>query len=233
MNWRLSALDRYTLISNSDSHSAQRIGREANVFNCALDYDELITVLKTKDASKFLYTIEFFPEEGKYHFDGHRNCNQRLSPKETKALNGICPVCRRPLTVGVMHRVELLADREEGYVPERAVPYRNLIPLEEIIAAARGAQVGTSAVREEYFKLCREFGGEFNVLLDVPIADLARTASPRVVDGLRRVREGQVVINPGYDGVFGEIHIFEEASATAAAEPALPLEEAASQIRLF
>jgi len=234
MNWRLSELDRVMLVSNSDAHSPAKLGREANVFELDdLDYGELVRILREKDTARFLYTIEFFPEEGKYHFDGHRNCNQRLSPKETKALNGICPVCRRPLTVGVMHRVELLADREEGYVPERAVPYRNLIPLEEIIAEARGAQVGTSAVREEYLKLCREFGGEFNVLLDVPLDDLARTASPRTVEGLRRVREGQVVIKPGYDGVFGEIHIFEEASAPTAEEPAHPLEEAAAQIRLF
>jgi len=222
------------LVSNSDAHSPAKLGREANVFELDdLDYGELVGVLREKDTARFLYTIEFFPEEGKYHFDGHRNCNQRLSPKETKALNGICPVCRRPLTVGVMHRVELLADRAEGYVPEGAVPYRNLIPLEEIVAAARGAQVGTGAVREEYFKLCREFGGEFTVLLDVPLEQVARVASARVVEGLRRVREGQVVIKPGYDGVFGETYIFEEGPARPAEEPALPLEEAGSQIRLF
>lgn len=233
MNWRLSELDGVMLVSNSDAHSPAKLGREANVFEMDADYAELVRILRERDTSRFLYTIEFFPEEGKYHFDGHRNCNQRLSPKETKAYGGICPVCRRPLTVGVMHRVGSLADREEGYVPEGAVPYRNLIPLEEIIAEARGAAVGTGAVREEYFTLCREFRGEFNVLLDVPLGDLASTASPRVVEGLRRVREGQVVIKPGYDGVFGEIHIFEGSTAQAADDEALPSEETASQIRLF
>lgn len=233
MNWRLSELDRVMLMSNSDAHSPAKLGREANVFEMDLDYGELVRIFREKDTSRFLYTIEFFPEEGKYHFDGHRNCSQRLAPKEAKALNNVCPVCRRPLTVGVLHRVEMLADREEGYVPEAAVPYRNLIPLEEIVAEARGAGVGTGGVREEYLTLCREFGGEFSVLLDVPLDDLARTASPRVVEGMRRVREGQVLIKPGYDGVFGEIHIFEEPASPAAQEPVLAGEEAASQIRLF
>ena len=233
MNWRLSELDRVMLMSNSDAHSPAKLGREANVFEMDLDYGELVRIFREKDTSRFLYTIEFFPEEGKYHFDGHRNCSQRLAPKEAKALNNVCPVCRRPLTVGVLHRVEMLADREEGYVPEAAVPYRNLIPLEEIVAEARGAGVGTGGVREEYLTLCREFGGEFAVLLDVPMDDLARTASPRVVEGLRRVREGQVLIKPGYDGVFGEVHIFEAPKSPAAQEPVLAGEEAASQIRLF
>jgi len=234
MNWRLSELDRVLLVSNSDAHSPAKLGREANVFEMdVLDYHELVRILRERDVSRFLYTIEFFPQEGKYHFDGHRNCNQRLAPRETRALQGICPVCRRPLTVGVMHRVELLADREEGYVPEGAVPYRSLIPLEEIIAEALGAQVGTAAVREEYLRLCREFGGEFRVLLDVPPEELARVASPRVVEGLRRVREGQVHIVPGYDGVFGEIRIFAEAPAVAAEESLLPREPAGSQMRLF
>ncbi|MDR7475117.1 MAG: endonuclease Q family protein [Armatimonadota bacterium] len=234
MNWRLSELDRVLLVSNSDAHSPAKLGREANVFEMdVLDYHELVRILRERDVSRFLYTIEFFPQEGKYHFDGHRSCNQRLAPRETKALQGICPVCRRPLTVGVMHRVELLADREEGYVPEGAVPYRSLIPLEEIIAAARGTQVGTAAVREEYLHLCREFGGEFRVLLDVPPEELARVASPRVVEGLRRVREGQVRIVPGYDGVFGEIQMFEEAPSPAAEEPLPSREPAGSQMRLF
>ncbi|MDQ7827509.1 MAG: endonuclease Q family protein [Armatimonadota bacterium] len=233
MNWRLSELDRVALVSNSDAHSPAKLGREANVFEMAeLDYGELVRILRQRDTRGFLYTIEFFPEEGKYHYDGHRNCGLRLTPKETRALGGVCPTCRRPLTVGVMHRVELLADREEGFVPEGAVPYRNLIPLEEVIAEARGAQVGTGAVREEYLTLCREFGGEFRVLLDVPLEEVARHASPRVVEGLRRMREGCVVIKPGYDGVFGEIHLFEEAEEVRA-ELLPDREEAAAQISLF
>ncbi len=210
MNWRLSELDQVMLVSNSDAHSPPKLGREANVFDCEPDYFEILRILREKDTSRFLYTIEFFPEEGKYHYDGHRACNSRLTPKDTRAAGGRCPVCGRPTTVGVLHRVERLADREEGYVPEGAVPYRNMIPLEEIIAEANGAQPGTMGVREEYFNLCKLFGGEFSILLDVPPEELARHTSPRIAEGLRRVREGRVSIAPGYDGVFGEINIFKD-----------------------
>ncbi|MBI4277778.1 MAG: DNA helicase UvrD [Armatimonadetes bacterium] len=208
MNWRLSALDRVGLMSNSDAHSPAKLGREANVFDMEPDYFQLLRILRERDRSKFLFTIEFFPEEGKYHYDGHRACNQRLAPKETKSHGGLCPVCRRPLTVGVMHRVELLADRDEGFKPPNAIPYRNLIPLEEIIAEALGQQPGTAGVREEYLRLCQRLGGEFSVLMHVPLEEVGRYTRPRVVEGLRRVREGRVHIAPGYDGVFGEIHIF-------------------------
>ena len=231
MNWRLSQLDRVVLVSNSDAHSPAKLGREANVFDAEPDYYELMRIIREKDTSKLLYTVEFFPEEGKYHYDGHRNCNARLTPQEAKARGNRCPVCGRPVTVGVIHRVEDLADREEGYVPEGVAPYRNLIPLEEIIAEAVGAQVGTSAVREEYFKLCAQLGNEFAVLLDVSLEDLARHTTPRIVEGVRRVREGQVEIKPGYDGVYGEIRIFGETPATAA-EPEKKEEEPA-QISLF
>src|SRR5574341_661918 len=210
MNWRLSELDRVMLVSNSDAHSPAKLGREANVFGCELDYYEIMRVLREKDTSRFLYTIEFFPEEGKYHYDGHRNCNRRLTPRETKGFGGKCPVCGKAPTVGVLHRVEALADREDGYVPEGAVPYRNLVPLEEIVAEAQGAQPGTARVREEYFKLCEVFGGEFNVLLDAPVEEVWKHTTPRIAEGLRRVREGQVHIAPGYDGVFGEISIFKD-----------------------
>jgi uncharacterized protein (TIGR00375 family) len=210
MNWRLSELDAVALVSNSDAHSPAKLGREANVFDCDLDYVEIISALRERDGSKFLSTIEFFPEEGKYHFDGHRGCNVRFSPRETLAARGICPVCSRPLTVGVMSRVEALADRPTG-VADGRIPFRNLIPLEEIIAEALGAQPGTGAVRDEYLRLVQAFAGEFSVLLDAPLDEVSRHTRPRVVDGLRRVREGRVVIRPGYDGVFGEIHIFEGA----------------------
>lgn len=215
MNWRLSELDRVVLVSNSDAHSPAKLGREANVFACELDYFEIVRVLRAKDTAKFLYTIEFFPEEGKYHYDGHRACNRRMTPRETAAHGGRCPVCGRPPTVGVLHRVEVLADREEGFVPEGAVPYRNLVPLEEIVAEAMGAQPGTAAVREEYYKLCTAFGGEFAVLLDVPVDEVRRVSTARVAEGLRRVREGQVAIAPGYDGVFGTISIFAEGEPPA------------------
>lgn len=210
MNWRLSELDRVMLMSNSDAHSPPKLGREANVFACELDYFEIMRVLREKDTSRFLYTLEFFPEEGKYHYDGHRNCNRRMTPKETEGFSGRCPVCGKSPTIGVLHRVELLADRDEGFVPEGAVPYRNLIPLEEIIAEANGARPGTVGVREEYFKLCEAFGGEFNLLLDTPVEEVRKHTTLRVAEGLRRVREGRVHIAPGYDGVFGEISIFKD-----------------------
>lgn len=234
MNWRLSQLDRVMLVSNSDAHSPAKLGREANVFEMSEpDYYEMMRVLREKDTSKFLYTVEFFPEEGKYHYDGHRNCNTRLTPSETKAAGNRCPVCRRPVTVGVMHRVEDLADREAGYVPAGAVPYRNLIPLEEIIAEAKGAQVGTGAVREEYLRLCARLGSEFAVLLDVPPDELVKHTTPRIAEGIRRVREGQVQIKPGYDGVYGEIHIYGDAPAReAAAEDEKKIEQPA-QTTLF
>jgi uncharacterized protein (TIGR00375 family) len=223
MNWRLAELDRVMLVSNSDAHSPAKLGREANVFACAPDYFEILRILREKDTSRFLYTIEFFPEEGKYHYDGHRNCSSRMTPKETKANGNRCPVCGRTPTVGVLHRVEDLATRDDGYVPEGAVPYRNLIPLEEIIAEANGSRPGTAGVREEYLKLCGLFGGEFSVLLDVPVEEVARHTTPRIAEGLRRVREGRVSIAPGYDGVFGEISIFkdgEEVRESAVAGPA-------------
>ncbi len=222
MNWRLSELDRVMLMSNSDAHSPPKLGREANVFACEPDYFEIMRILREKDTSRFLYTLEFFPEEGKYHYDGHRNCNRRLTPKETKAAGGRCPVCGRSPTVGVLHRVELLADREEGYVPEGAVPYRNLVPLEEIIAEANGSRPGTAGVREAYLKLCEAFDGEFNVLLDAPVEEVRKHATLRIAEGLRRVREGHVHIAPGYDGVFGEISIFKEGEEVreVVAEPA-------------
>jgi len=207
MNWRLSALDRFSLISNSDSHSPSKIGREANVFNCGLDYQSIRDVLKTKDKTKFLYTIEFFPEEGKYHFDGHRLCGIRFSPKETLEHKGICPKCRKPLTVGVMSRVERLADRPEGFVPENAVPFKNLIPFEEIIADAKGVAKGSVAVEREYKNYIARFGSEFNILLHASEQELAQGLPKPVVDRIIKMRHGKVTIQPGYDGEYGIISI--------------------------
>jgi len=210
MNWRLSSLDRITLISCSDAHSPSHIGREANVFNCELSYFEIIKAIKEKDKNKFLYTIEFYPEEGKYHYDGHRNCGVSFSPKETKKYNGICPVCGRPLTIGVLNRVEQLADRPEGFVPENAIPFKSLIPLEEIIADALGQGVGTIEVEKEYKNLIEKFENEFNVLMNVPRSDLEAVTLPEIAEGIIRAREGKVFIEPGYDGVYGKIRIFQK-----------------------
>jgi uncharacterized protein (TIGR00375 family) len=209
MNWRLSALDRITLISNSDAHSPNKLGREANVFNCDMNYHEIMDAIKKKDRNRFLYTIEFFPEEGKYHYDGHRACNVLLSPSETKEHKGICPVCKRPLTVGVMNRVEELADREDGFVPEGAIPSRHLIPLQEIIADALNTGVNTAKVKKEYERLTSS-STEFEILLDLPEDDLYRLTESRIAEGIIRVRKGEIKITPGYDGVYGSIDIFHE-----------------------
>ena len=211
MNWRVSFLDKITLISNSDAHSPQKLGREANVFDTDLSYQGIVEAIKNKDKEKFLYTIEFYPEEGKYHFDGHRNCNVKLSPKEAKKYNNLCPVCGKPLTLGVLHRVEELADREEGFIPQDAIPYKSLVPLEEIIAEALSQSPGTKEVLKEYQNLIGEFGSEFEVLLNVSEGDLKSATLPEIAQGIIRVRKGEVKIEPGFDGVFGKVRIFSEA----------------------
>lgn len=210
MNWRLSALDRITLISNSDSHSPQKIGREANVFDTEISYPKIIEAIKSKSPEKFLYTIEFFPQEGKYHYDGHRNCDIRVSPQESRKYNNTCPVCGKPLTIGVLNRVEQLADRPEGFRPENVIPFKSLIPLNEIIADALEQGVGTIEVKRNYKKLTKNFGNEFEVLLNVKREDLEKATLPEIAEGIVRVREGKVHITPGFDGVYGKIRIFSE-----------------------
>ena len=209
MNWRLSCLDRITLISNSDSHSPQKIGREANVFNCELDYRTIREVLKTKDKKRFLYTIEFFPQEGKYHFDGHRLCGICWSPKETKENRGLCPKCKRPVTVGVMNRVEQLADRPEGFIPHNAIPYKNLIPLDEIIAEAKGIAKDSLSIERDYRSIVSKFGNEFEVLMKVPEEELRKNLAFRIAEGIMRMRQGKINIRPGFDGEYGKISIFD------------------------
>jgi uncharacterized protein (TIGR00375 family) len=208
MNWRWSALDKLTLISNSDAHSPSKLGREANCFACALEYPEIIRVIKEKDPAGLLFTVEFFPEEGKYHYDGHRNCKVLLAPYESRAYDNICPVCGRKLTVGVMHRVEELADRPEGFNPPEAIPAIHLIPLEEIIAEALGQGTGTKGVNQEYMRLVEGGGSEFAVLIDLPPEEIERIAPPRIYEGIMRVRKGELQITPGHDGVYGQINIF-------------------------
>jgi uncharacterized protein (TIGR00375 family) len=209
MNWRLSALDRFSLISNSDSHSPAKIGREANVFDCSLDYKTIREVLQKKDKNRFLYTIEFFPEEGKYHFDGHRLCGMRWSPQETKQNNGRCPKCGKPVTIGVMNRIEQLADRPPGYVPSGAIPYKNLIPLDEIIADYRGVSKISVVVEREYRSLIAKFKTESNIMLKLPAEELRKGLSTRLAEGILRVRQGKVNIKPGFDGEYGVISAFD------------------------
>ncbi len=209
MNWRLSALDRFTLISNSDSHSPSKIGREANVFNCELSYNAIREVLRTKDKEKFLYTIEFFPEEGKYHFDGHRLCAVRLSPQQTKENKGLCPKCGKPVTIGVMSRVDKLADRSEGYRPSNAIAFKNLIPFDEIIAQTKGVAANSVAVERDYRGFIARFGTEFDILLKATPQDLIKGLPKRLADGVLKMRQGKVNINPGFDGEYGKISLFD------------------------
>jgi uncharacterized protein (TIGR00375 family) len=210
MNWRLSALDRITLISNSDSHSPNRLGREANAFDCGLEYGEIIETLRAKDPRRFLFTIEFFPEEGKYHYDGHRDCGVIFSPSQTEAHQSLCPKCRKRLTIGVLHRVGELADRPEGFVPKNALPSIHLIPLEEVLAEALGVKVGTKAVETEYERVVERGGSEFQILLDATPEELASYVPPRVLEAIVRMRQGKVSIIPGHDGVYGKISLFPE-----------------------
>ena len=207
MNWRLSALDKITLISNSDAHSPAKIGREANVFNCDLNYNQIIKCLREKDRSKLLFTVEFFPEEGKYHYDGHRNCDILFSPSESRNNDNICPVCKKRLTIGVMHRVETLSDRPKGFLPEGAIPARHLVPLEEIIAEVLECGVNTATVRREYEKMIVKGGDEFNILLDLSRDELTGLTQSNILEGIMKVREGKLKIIPGCDGVYGKISV--------------------------
>jgi len=166
MNWRLSQLDKITLISNSDAHSLAKLGREANVFDVELSYTAIADAIKTKDKNKFLYTIEFFPEEGKYHYDGHRMCNISLTPKQSKKYSNICPKCSKPLVIGVLNRVEALADRPVGFLPKNAIPFKNLIPLNEVIAESIGVSVSSKRVLEYYNNLIKNLGNELKILLE-------------------------------------------------------------------
>jgi uncharacterized protein (TIGR00375 family) len=207
MNWRLSALDKYALVSNSDCHSfwPWRIGREANVFEMEkLTYDSFIGVMKERDPRKFLCTIEVDPSYGKYHLDGHRNCGVCMEPKESLKARKMCPKCGREMTIGVLNRVEELADRPEGHRPKGAIPFKSLIPLSEIIAAVSGGQPHGKKAWQVFNVLIGEFGSEFNVLLDAPRERIAELTGGKLADAIMQVREGRIQIKAGYDGVYGE-----------------------------
>ena len=208
MLWRLPDIRKITVISNSDAHSPEKIGREANVFDTDLDYYSITEALKTRKG--FIETIEFYPQEGKYYGDGHRACNIYMDSKDSLRYNEICPVCGKPLTVGVMNRIEKLADKPEGFVPENAVPFRSIVPLKEIIGEALGVGSGTKGVNIEYQKLISAFKSEFNILLDVSFESLKEVISSNIVEGIKRAREGKVSISPGFDGEYGKVKIFSE-----------------------
>lgn len=214
MNWLLSSNDRFTLVSNSDSHSAWpwRLGREANVFELEpFSYREIIDAIRKKDAKRFKFTIETPPAFGKYHYSGHRMCGISLAPQEAMRLGNICPKCGRKLTIGVEQRVEELADRPVGFKPEGAIPFMHLLPLSEIIAAVLGdISIASKRVWEVYNAVVDRFGDEYSVLIDVPRERLVEVVDPRIAEAIIRVREGQVKVVPGYDGVYGKLIIFPE-----------------------
>lgn len=207
MNWRLSQLDRVALVSNSDAHSPNpwRLGREANVFELGrVTYDEVFDAVRKKDGSRFLFTIEVDPSYGKYHFSGHRKCGVSVSPDEAVRLSNKCPKCGRKLTVGVLQRVEELADRPDGFMPENAIPFKSLLPLYEVISFATGVnRLYAKAVIEEQDKLIRTFGSELTVLLDASEGELSKATKESVVRAILALREGRVEFEPGYDGVYG------------------------------
>jgi len=214
MNWRLSALDKLTLLSNSDAHSLPNLGREANVFELTkeeISYDGIYNAIKNKTSDRLKFTIEFYPEEGMYHYDGHRDCNIRLAPNETKKHKGICPVCKKPLTIGVLNRVEELADRTAGFQPENSPGFKKLVELDKIIAEALNVKSRQSSkVKSEYNNLIQNLGTELSILLDVDIDAIRKVAGSKIAEGVKNMRDGNLTVLPGYDGQYGEVKIFDK-----------------------
>jgi len=208
MNQRLSLLDTVTLISYSDAHSPSKLGREANIFDTEISYKDLTDAIKTRKG--FAGTVEFFPEEGKYHYDGHRTCGVSLSPEETVRHNYLCPVCGRKVTVGVMHRVEKLADRKEGCHLQDAPPFYSVIPLQEIIAEVSKKGVSTKTVIDQYLQIIEKLGDELRILLDHPLDDIEHAGSPMLREAISRMRNGRIHVTPGFDGEYGKVKIFGE-----------------------
>ena len=207
MNWRISGLDRYQLVSNSDAHSPSRLGREANLLDIDCSYEGLYQAIQTGKGLEG--TVEFFPEEGKYHFDGHRKCGVSLSPTEAERLGGICPVCGKKLTMGVDHRVEQLADREEGFVKEDGRKYESLVPLPEVISACMGYSTASKKVQGCFEQMLQKLGTEFDILRNVSAEDIKSCAGERIAEGIENVRTGHVKRIPGYDGEYGKIELFD------------------------
>ena len=215
MIWRIPDARKLTLVSNSDAHSLKNIAREANVFEGEdISYKSIVDAIKrgsgvdNNNSLRLAYTIEFYPQEGKYYYDGHRKCNVSLSPQESKKYNNICPVCGRPLTIGVLNRVEQLADKPVGYMEDNAIPFKSLVPLKVIISEVFGKGKETKQVDKEYKKLITQFGSELNILLNVDQDALQESTVPLIAEGIIRIREGKVRIEPGYDGFYGKVSVF-------------------------
>lgn len=207
MNWKLSDLDRFTLLSNSDAHSPSKLGREANLLDTELSYDAMFDAFKT--GTGFLGTYEFYPQEGKYHHDGHRKCDISMEPGETQKHNNTCPECGKPLTVGVLHRVEALADREEPKQPGRATDYQYIIPLPEVLGEIEDVGAKSQTVRKKFRRTISSFGNEFSLLHNVPIKDIRQNAGAVLAEAVKRIRRNEVHPQAGYDGVYGVIKVFE------------------------
>ena len=208
MNWRISKLDRYQLVSNSDAHSPSKLGREANLLDIDCSYEGLYRAIQTGEGLEG--TVEFFPEEGKYHFDGHRKCGVSLSPVEAERLGGICPVCGKKLTMGVDHRVEQLADRAEGFVKKDGKKYESLVPLPEVISACMGYSTASKKVQGCFEQRIQTVGTECDIMRNVPSEDIKSCAGERIAEGIENVRTGNVKRIPGYDGEYGKIELFDE-----------------------
>ena len=208
MNWRISKLDRYQLVSNSDAHSPSKLGREANLLDIDCSYEGLYRAFETGEG--LVGSVEFFPEEGKYHFDGHRKCGVSLSPVEAERLGGICPVCGKKLTMGVDHRVEQLADRAEAFVKKDGKKYESLVPLPEVISTCMGYSAASKKVQGCFEQMIQTLGTEFDILRNVPSEDIKSCAGERIAEGIENVRTGNVKRIPGYDGEYGKIELFDE-----------------------
>lgn len=208
MNWRLKQLDGLTITSGSDAHSLPKLAREANILNCEISYKEIIDAIRTND-ERFVGTLEFFPEEGMYHLDGHRKCSVRLTPKQSKAKNLICPVCGNKLVIGVMHRVDDLADRPEGYIPKNHKVVESIVPIIEIIAEVKNVKsIHSKTVVDEYDRVIASLGDDFTILRHRSVDEIAKTGFPELAVAIDKIRKKDIFIDPGYDGVYGIVKIF-------------------------
>ncbi|MEM1223937.1 MAG: endonuclease Q family protein, partial [Verrucomicrobiota bacterium] len=208
MNRMVSSLDRFTLVSNSDAHSPGKIGREASAFDCELGYEPIMQALASGEG--YGGTVEFFPEEGKYHMDGCRNCGIRLNPRETEACGASCPGCGKPVTVGVLNRVSELADRDKPKLAPTEPAFSSFIPLPEVLSELEGVGVNSKRVRGAYEDVINSLGSELFILSQAPVDEISKACSPLFGEAIRRMREGEVIRQSGYDGEYGVIRVFEE-----------------------
>ncbi|HSX58530.1 MAG TPA: endonuclease Q family protein [Candidatus Saccharimonadales bacterium] len=230
MNWRVKELDERSIVSFSDAHSAPKMGRELTIFDTELSYPGILEALKKQ---KIEQTIEFFPEEGKYHYNGHRNCNFKETPSGTVKRNLLCPNCKKPLTIGVMHRVETLAekDRPEGFTNKSRPGFSKFVPLLEIVAETKGSPVASRKVKESYHELIEKHGSEVDILTKLKTEELEE---PRLAEAIEKVRREDIYIDPGYDGVYGEVHIWKDKGKKSKEPKQIEkVEEETPQIRLF